>query len=187
MKQSALRLCSSLSGQDFAQLALVQSWAGSIPLTPREEGRGAVVPRNPGKRGDDTERRRDLPHTRKAQHGRGRLSSTAPWSNLVDAQRAGSRWNHPTEVVGQANTWRPWRGRSFPSEEISKCHYKAQKGALYNTAIICLLHFIENNVIGQDSIRTQEKTIMPPNQDMVLIGLKSQGTAVGYPIFLRVK
>lgn len=60
MKQFALKLCSTVSGKDLAQLALVPSWADSTLLTLGKKGEGLWCCKTLGKgeRDDDTEAQR---------------------------------------------------------------------------------------------------------------------------------
>lgn len=164
MKQYALKLCSSVSSQDFVQLALLPSWAESTLLTlgKREEGLWCYKTLGKRERGDDTEGQPSLPCTHKMQHSRGKLSCTPPRSNSVDDLRAGNTWDHPTETAGQTKVWRRmkrmvfhfWRDEQVPLQG-------PERSVNCVNSTICLLHLIENKVIGK--IQQGHKTIMPHN------------------------
>lgn len=115
MKQFALKLCPSVSGQDFAQLALVPSWA-DCTLGKRGEGLWCYKTLGKGERGEDN---KGHPCNHKMQHDRGKLSCIAPNQIQLMINRAGNSWDHPTQIFVQTKVWRGW---SFTSEEMSKCH-----------------------------------------------------------------
>lgn len=125
MKQFALKLCSSISGGDFAQLALVPSSADSTLLTlgkRGERGCGAIKPWERGRevmtpRGS----RVSLAPTKCSMAEASCLAPPSDQIQLMIREQLNG-WDHPTESFVQSNVWRPWRGWSFTSEMMSKCH-----------------------------------------------------------------
>lgn len=132
MKQYALKLCSSVSSQDFAQLALLPSWAESTLLTlgKREDGLWCYRTLGKGERGDDTEGQPSLPCTHKMQHSRDKLSCTPPDQIQLMIRELGTHETILQKLLARLKFEEEggWRGWSFTSEGMSKCHYKAQKG-----------------------------------------------------------
>lgn len=149
--------CSACSGAELSWQhtddAPGKGERGCDALKPWEKGRGVTTLRGKGV---------SITPPRLSMAGVGYLTSTRNQIRLMLRELAAEETILQKLLQRLIHEDREEKGL-FLTRTSANALTRPRKG-LYNTATLCLLHFIENKIIWQDSIRTQEKIKCPPTR-----------------------